>query len=210
MKKTVLTALFSLLLAAASSAATVTVTREWGADAGYTVFTQTLAGTPATNLSIAGGFYIAVGTYATEPVITTYAQYESAVQNFQVFASVLSPTTGATLGSVTGQFVATDAAFNSAPLYLLIGNGTTRENSSQWAILKGDPTAFAFPANAESALASSIVSLTGAAAASPVGFAGRQVEVAGAPDTLMLGFVPEPSSALLGLLGVVGLMRRRR
>jgi len=209
MKKTLITALFSLLLAAASSAATIAVGRG-GATNGYTVFEGFLNGVAGKNLSITGGFYIAVGTYATEPVITNVAQFQSAVANFQVFASANSPTTGTTLGSVTGSFVATNAAFNGAPLYILIGNGTTRENSTSFAILKGNPTAFNFPATAGQPSGSGTVTLTGAAVASPVGFAGRQVEVAGAPDTLVLGFAPEPSSALLGLLGVVGLMRRRR
>lgn len=209
MKKTFITALFSLLLAVTSSAATIAVGRG-GATNGYTVFEQLLTGDAGANLSIAGGFYIAVGTYATEPVITTHAQYLSAVQDFQAFASVLSPTTGSTTGSVTGSFVATNAAFNGVALYILIGNGTTRENSSQFAILKGNPTAFAFPATAGQPSGSATVTLTGVNVASPVGGAGRQVDVANAPDTLVLGFVPEPSSALLGLLGVFGLMRRRR
>jgi len=38
---------------------------------------------------------------------------------------------------------------------------------------------------------------------------GSQTAVDGAPDILVMG-VPEPSSALLGLFGVFGLMRRRR
>jgi len=205
MKKTIVTALFSLLLAAASSAATIAVGRG-GPTNGYVVFNPPSLG--GANLSEAGGFYIAVGTFATEPVIANLAQYLSAAANFQVFASVLSPTTGTTKGSITGSFVATNAAFNGAPLYFMIGNGTTKENSTVFIFLKGDPVAFAFPATAGSPSGSGTVTLTGADVASVLG-PGSQTAVDGAPDILVMG-VPEPSSALLGLFGVFGLMRRRR
>ena len=205
MRKTLAAALFSLLLAAASSAATIAVGRG-GSTNGYTV----LADQGLTNLSETGGFYIAVGTFATEPVITNLSQILSAVQNFQVFASAQSPTTGLTKGSVTGSFVATDASFNSAPLYILIGNGFTKETSSQFALLKGNPTAFTFPATAGQPSGSGTITLTGVNVASPVGVLGTQTEVANGPDTLVLWRFPEPSSVMFGLLGLVSVLRRRR
>jgi len=207
MKKTIIAGLFSLLLAGASSAATIAVGRG-GATNGYTVFNPASLG--GANLSTTGGFYIAVGTYASEPVISNLAQFQSAVANFQVFASVNSPTTGTTTGSVTGSFVATDAAFNGAALYILVGNGTTKENSSAFAILKGDPAAFTFPATSGQPSGSGTVTLTGAAVASPIGIAGTETDVANLPDNLVLAAIPEPSVALLGALGLLGLVRRRR
>ena len=195
------------MLAGASSAATIAVGRG-GATNGYAVFNPESLG--GANLSATGGFYIAVGTYATEPVISNIAQFQSAVSNFQVFASVNSPTSGTTLGSVTGSFVATDAAFNSVALYFLIGNGTTKENSNAFAILKGDPAGFTFPATAGQPSGSGTVTLTGAAVASPIGIAGTETDIAGGADTLVLAAIPEPSVALLGALGILGLVRRRR
>ena len=204
MRKTLAAALFSLLLAAASSAATIAVGRG-GPTNGYTVYDHL-----GNNLSLTGGFYIAVGTFATEPVITNHSQVQSALANFQVFASVLSPTTGTTTGSVTGSFVATNAAFNGAPLYILIANGTTLGTSNEFALLKGDPVAFTFPATAGQPSGSGTISLTGVNVASPVGFVGTQTEVANGPDTLRLWIMPEPSSVMFGLLGLVSVLRRRR
>ena len=202
-KNTLVAAMMSLLLAGTASAATISVGRG-GATNGYAVFNGD------TNLSLTGGFYIAVGTYSSAPVITTTASLISAVADFNVFASVLSPTSGTTIGSVTGSFVATNAAFNSAPLYFLIGNGTTRENSTAFAILSGDPTPFAFPATAGQASGSGTVTLSGAAVASPLANAGTELDIASAPDRLNLVAIPEPSTALLGFLGLAGLIRRRR
>ena len=201
MKKTLITAFFSLLLAAASSAATIAVGRG-GPTNGYTVYSH------GTNLSEIGGFYIAIGTFATEPVITSPTFYQALV-DFRVFASVLSPTSGTTKGSITGSFVGTDASFNNAPLYFLIGNGTTKENSTAFIFLKGDPLGFTFPATAGQPSGSGTVTLTGADVASVLDPYGYQTEVAGAPDLLVMSF-PEPSSVMFGLLGLASLMRRRR
>jgi hypothetical protein len=203
MKKLVISLILSALATGAASAATIAVGRG-GSTNGYAVFDG------STNLSAVGGYYIAIGTYAVAPTISDAATFQAAINNFSVFASVLSPTSGATLGSVTGSFVATNAAFNSAPLYFLIGNASTKEASTKFAILKGDPTGFFFPASAGSPSGSGSVTLSGAAVASPIGIAGSETDVAGAPDTLVLSAIPEPSVALLGALGILGLVRRRR
>lgn len=206
MKNTILVLLFGTVATCFSGAATIAVGRG-GATNGYTTFT---AG--GTNLSLTGGFYFSVGTFASEPVITTPASLLSAITNqYSEFAAIQSPTTGTTLGSLTGSFIATNADFNSVPMYFVVGNGTTRANSTQFAILKGDPVGFVFPAAAGSPSGAANITLSGAAVASPLANAGIEVDIVGAPDSLTLvDTIPEPSAALLGALGALGLLRRRR
>jgi MYXO-CTERM domain-containing protein len=206
MKNTILALLLGAVATGVSSAATIAVGRG-GATNGYTTFTAS-----GTNLSLTGGFYFSVGTFASEPVITTPASLLNVItNNYSEFASILTPTSGSTIGSLTGSFIATNADFNSVPMYFVVGNGTTRANSTQFAILKGDPTPFVFPASAGSPSGAASITLSGAAVASPLAGAGIELEIAGAPDSLTLvDTIPEPSAVLLGALGALGLLRRRR
>jgi len=206
MKNTILVLLVAVAATGVSPAATIAVGRG-GSTNGYTTFT---AG--GTNLSLTGGFYFSVGTFATEPVITTPASLLSALTNqYSEFAAITTPTSGATIGSLTGSFVATNSAFNSVPMYFVVGNGVDKASSTQFAILKGDPTAFAFPASAGSPSGAASITLSGAATSSPLANAGTELEILNLPDSLTLvDTIPEPSVALLGAFGALGLLRRRR
>lgn len=96
-------------------------------------------------------------------------------------------------------------------IYLFVGNGTTFANSTEFAVLK---TSLTF--NSADDETPTPVSLVVSAANSTVLVGGTtsDIRVTNADGTATLGFttvaVPEPSAALLGLLGAVGLIRRRR
>jgi hypothetical protein len=191
---------FALMLASVSAvdAATIAVGRGIG-NPGITA--QVNGGE---SLS-AGGFYIAVGTFtnasgATEvPAITTeFSSLLAAVAQFDVFSSVTS---------ITGSFAATGGAdpsqFNLKPIYFLVGNGETKESSTAFGIFSVAAGA-AFPANVAATVSNS-VTLSSGASITPLLNAGT---VNG--NVFSLVPIPEPSTALLGAIGALGLLRRRR
>jgi PEP-CTERM motif len=188
----------------ASNAATINIVRS---GAGTGIQAQTSAGTNLTT----GGYFVGVGTFAVAPTITDQDSFVSAVNNFSLAGSFLAPTTGTTVGLLVGSFDTINTAFNSAALYLLVGNGTTRANSTEFAIIQGTP-GFVFPANVGVAGGTNYT-LGNATQISPVGVAGLEIDNATGFDVIQLRAlapIPEPSTALLGLLGIAGLIRRRR
>lgn len=204
MKKTLLTGLLAIASLTAGKAATIQLIRS---GAGTGIMAQTSAGV---DLS-AGGYYIGVGTYAAPPVVTTPATLLTAAQAFQEAVALASPTSGGTVGLIIGSGDTINTAFNSAPFYLLIGNAATRALSTEFAILALTP-AGTFPSNVgpAGAFTYSIVDITSIA---PVTNAGTEIDSpAGTSDRIKLvsTLIPEPSTALLGAVSALGLLRRRR
>jgi hypothetical protein len=193
-------------LFASANAATIALSRGTGNPG-------VIAAVGGTSLT-GGGYAISIGTFTNaggtteEPLITSTESLQSAIASFDVFATVLAPTSGATVGTITGSFTSLGGAdpnvFNLKPIYIMVGNGATIASSTHVSIFKLT-TNNAFPANVAAA-GSTTVSVPNGTVFSVVGTAGS---VEG--NTLNLAIVPEPSAAaLLGLLGVVGLIRRRR
>lgn len=206
--KTLLVAAIALLSANFAGAATMSVLRGTGNPG---IVAATDAGTPLS----AGGYYMAIGTFTNalgvteEPIITTeFSSLLAAVSAFDVFASITSPASGATIGTITGSFTATGGAdpsvFNLKRVYFLIGNAATAGASTEWGIFKVT-AGTSFPANVGAA-GSTSVSLPNGTAATPLANAGTIV----GNSFQLVSSVPEPSVALLGALGVFGLIRRRR
>lgn len=205
MKALALIAVGIASLFASANAATIALSRGVGNPG-------VIAAVNGTALST-GGYSISVGTFTNaggvteEPLIATTADLQAAIASFDVFATVLAPTSGATVGTITGSFTSLGGAdpnvFNLKPIYFMVGNGATIGESTHVSIFKltTNPT---FPANVAAA-GSTTVSLPNGTVLSVVGTAGT---VDG--NNLNLAIVPEPSAALLGLLGVAGLIRRRR
>jgi hypothetical protein len=101
--------------------------------------------------------------------------------------------------------------FASKNMYVLIGNGTTYANSDQALVLK---TSFIFDPleTGPTAFSKTITTLNSSA------LFGSQVldvrttatDASATPGWRTAAFVPEPSAALLGAIGALGLLRRRR
>jgi hypothetical protein len=171
-------------LATAVNAATVTVTAGFGTQ-GFSVTTD-----GSTSLS---SFLVAVGGYSGGV--------------FTPFTSV------ADSGKVSGVLTATSpSSLNSQVLNLFVGNGTTVADSTQYVILSP---------NAGTTFPSDVTQATGVTYAATLGSGQTLVTSVGATwsanKTLgggagagLITFVPEPSSALLGAIGALGLLRRRR
>lgn len=150
----------------------------------------------------AGGYSISVGSFATEPTITSdFSSLLAAVASFNTFATLPSPVSGVTVGTITGSFNGNGAPdptlFNLKPIYFVI------ENAGEYGIFKV-LAGTSFPANV-AAVVSTSVTLSSGLAITPLANAGT---VQG--NNFRLVAIPEPSTMLLGALGALGLLRRRR
>lgn len=200
--KQLIAALIAFSSFGALEAATINVARGTG-QPGVSVLNQ--AGTALST----GGYTIAVGSFSTVPTITDYASLVSAVGSFNVFGQSPSSSSGTTVGllqlstGITSNGGLTPELWNSQLIYLVIGNASTLAASDQFAIVRSANNT-AFPANVAPASTTNFSTATGASIVS-LANAGT---ISG--NTLKLVGVPEPSVALLGALGVFGLVRRRR
>ena len=154
------------LMSVVSNAATISLSRGTGNPG----IIASVNGTPLST----GGYYIGVGTYASVPVVTTYETLLTAVDSFRLFASVVAPISGATIGTMTGSFTslggATPSDFNLQQMYFIVGNAATKMASTAWGIYSMTTPAF-FPANVTAA-GSTPVSIATVAAITPLANAG--------------------------------------
>ena len=195
-----------------SMAATVTLARGIG---NVGIIAQDRDGAPLTS----GGYYLAVGTFTnasgvTEvPVITTqFSSLLAAVAAFDVFGSGTTPTSGSTLGTLSTVITASGTpdptVFQTKQLFVLVGNGATQAASTQFGIFAMTTPLF-FPADVAAANSTTVTTST-FAAISPLQNAGTIIDNASGSDGFRLVGVPEPSAALLGAIGALALLRRRR
>ena len=137
----------------------------------------------------AASFTVAIGSWDG----TTFTQ----------FASTISDT-----GSVNGVFAATaPAEVNGDVIFVYVGIGpvNTATGQGQWALFRTAGNT-PFPTDVSSVSATATVNFHNTTAGNVVAVAGNNYTYQGN----VVNFVPEPSAALLGALGVVGLLRRRR
>lgn len=172
-----------------------------------------------TNAVLPGGYYIAVGTFTNAsgvtqvPTITTdFSSLLAAVAQFDVFGSSNSPTSGTTSGllaaAITGLGSPDTSVFNNKEIFVLVGNGTTAVNSNQWGFFSMATPVF-FPPNVADAGGPTLTTAT-FASITPLPNAGTRIDNASGADSFRLVGVPEPSAAMLGAIGALGLLRRRR
>ena len=167
----------------AAQAATITVTAGFNPANAISV---TLNGAPPP-----AGFTVAVGSWDG----TTFVQFGQSVTD---------------TGTVNGSFTATaPAEVNNDVIYVYVGIGPVNATlgEGQWALSRTS-TNTAFPADVSNPLGSATVAFHNSTPGNLVFVAGNNVNPFGPANTI--DFVPEPSAALLGALGLVGLLRRRR
>jgi hypothetical protein len=106
---------------------------------------------------------------------------------------------------INGQIIATSpTSLNGLPVHLFIGSGSSIANSAEF-IIVGRTTSVLFPADV-TGTGSATFAATSGAVLETLTATGASVE----GNTINFVPIPEPSTALLGLLGVAGLIRRRR
>ena len=203
MKYTIVLAFIWSVLSLAE-AATVTIASGLGSVQGITVKTAEGA------ILSGGGYYIAVGSFDIVPTISGGTMDLSPyVDAMNIFATMTSPTaTGYHQGAIYGTLISISnpTLFNSRQIYIVVGNGASRATSTEFAILTS-ATNILFPGDVTS-VALTTIQLFSIANSVVLPNAGTEIEGGAARDMIQL--VPEPSAVLLGLLGVPGLLRRRR
>jgi len=184
-------------------------------------FTSTSVGTPIVN---AAGVPVASTTiFASAGIFTTLPDFSTATAS-QVLAdfTAIDNTPVAGFASSQGVFTANDlsggtypAGFSGANAYVLVGNNSTLANSTVIAVyhLAGqvftpvDGFGNATVAIAANATAGWVYGTVTPLSAQPTGI-GTTTYTQGIQ--LISSPVPEPSAALLGMLGGLALLRRRR
>jgi len=169
------TILLSLAFAAASNAATVTVSAGFGAQ----------------------GLIVSTGGLTTVPFTVAVGNFSSGV--FTQFSTSIIDT-----GKVNGVFTAqAPSSLNGLPLHLWVGNGAVGASTSFLILSSNAGTTF--PAD--------VAAAGGPTFNAALGTGVSLVASTGAtftPGTSTITLVPEPSAALLGAVGALGLLRRRR
>jgi hypothetical protein len=172
-------------------------------------FTGTNGGTSA------GPGVLAVGVFSTDglanlssaSLIAAFAQYG----NTSTFASAGTSGNRGLFSFTTPAIAVTGSEFVGDNMYLFAGNGTSFANSTQFLVLKNTRLFLAADDASPTAIAISF------AAGSTLLFGANEANVfttsSDASTTAgwsMVAPVPEPSAALLGAIGALGLLRRRR
>lgn len=197
----------SLLALAATSlgAMGATVALNKGLSPGFTV--QNFSGTAVTS-------YLFIGSFASAPLDPGNGDYGSIISTFRSFdvtADAIVVNSSAVIGAVASSWAnipATPANFNSQQMYMLISNTPDYTQATQFGLFSNSPATF-FASDVTGATSTNYNIGTFASNVVVAG-AGIKVDNASGADVLRLVAVPEPSVALLGAFGVLGLLRRRR
>lgn len=150
------------------------------------------AGTPTQ------GFLVTRGGLATTSHFVAVGSWNALTSTWTQFGSTLTDT-----GKVSGQVIASSpTSLNGSVIHLFVGL-VTPGAGWEWVILRTNANA-AFPADVTGTGAVTFAA-TLPSTVTVVTKGSEMVRLTSAID-----FIPEPSTALLGLLGLSGLIRRRR
>lgn len=196
--------LFAAIFAACSmvlNAASISISNYDG------VSTFSLVGDSNSTLLTSG--VVVVGAYASEP-----ASVAEVLNTFTAFGSIGFFGAGAPgffTGGVSGPLVNADA-FVGNNVYVVIGNGVDLNSSTEFAVWKAEtnPAGNVFTADNPIGGPSEVVVLTGTGSLLVGSVVNFDVPNFGNQPGIGLAAIPEPSAILLGALGMVGLLRRRR
>ena len=225
MKNKLLIAMSSLVISSpVSFAALYTVNSGTGSTAsgflnvaGNTFRSGTIAGDAySTGGGIsAGPGVVGFGIFSTDLLSTlTPSQLVAA---FTVFGGPVAFNTTGTTGhrsvfTAPQGAIVTGSSFAGKNVYLLVGNGTSFANSSQFSVAK---STFLFNAADDALPTPTIYTIRPDNSTVLFGSLAPNVQTANTDSTVTPGFqlanaVPEPSAAVLGAIGALGLLRRRR
>jgi hypothetical protein len=189
--------------------------------------TINIAGAPANRLAVlpvgatsgsfltaASSYFITIGNFAADPTFNPLApqtSFNTIVSTFVPFRSasagnpILSP--GAPVqGLLGGTFLGTNPAeLSGTQIYVFLTDTATLGSATQFAILKS-------PLNFPNPIGGTGTVSTTSSVAGMLQVIGSVTDSPGADRDFvsLVQIVPEPSVALLGALGVFGLLRRRR
>lgn len=177
------------------------------------------------NAPLLSGGIVALGYFPTNAYVpsSSLSEISTTIANFTIVAFAAAGSDSAQLGGPgaagyvdaapvdTANIVGADARIGRA-LYVFAGNASTLGGSTAWALkqvatIADDEAAeneyFANPLGGAAPVIGTIGSFTG----EPLPDLGAGSSTF---STLQLAAIPEPSAALLGALGALGLLRRRR
>ena len=155
----------------------------------------------------AQGFLVASGGTQTANHLVAVGNFNTTTTAFDVFATAQTDT-----DKVNGVFAATGpASFNGTIIDVFVGLGATiaeAQTSGNWVVIRTNANT-AFPADV-SGTGASTPSINIPANVTIIGKGNAQHGFTTIGGVNAINFVPEPSVALLGALGLLGLVRRRR
>jgi len=202
----------TLLVLAASCCAgfAATVALNKGLSPGFTV--QNTSGTATASFLFIGSF----STAPTTPLDGNYQTIITSFRSFDVVADAVSIGSGAVIGATAASWAntpSTPANFNGLQMYMLVSNNADYTLATQFGLFTNSP-ATNFVADTTTATSSNYNVGTFASNVVVAG-AGVMVDNATGADVMKLvnvsaAAVPEPSAVLLGAIGALGLLRRRR
>lgn len=224
--KTKYNAILALLFAwSSASGALITLNNGSGAAAsgiqtleGSTFRASTVAGTafPTGGGTSAGPGVVAFGFFSTDD-LGSVSSPASLVGLFTQFGTSVAFNANGTTGnrsvfSSAQNVTVSGSAFQDKFIYLLVGNGTTFLDSTQFLVAKSTLT---FNQVADSTPTPTALTIRPDNSVALIGSEIANVQTANTDASVTAGWqtavlVPEPSTALLGLIGLAGLMRRRR
>ena len=202
-----LTASVMFLGGVAQGAITVIVKDFTSGSAGIPIVTAAGAAVGLNTIYAQAGIFTTLPTWASDSASTVLSNFTSITANAITNATY----TGAFTGTLTNVLAAYATGFSGADAYMVVGNNATLANSTAIAVYHLAGQVFTPTVGG---IAS--VTIAGTVAANwvygkPVAVTTQStVPTASYANGIQLTSVPEPSAALLGALGALGLLRRRR
>jgi len=176
----------------------------------YLLVISSVAGANAATITISPGIGASNGLLVTDNGIAATSQFlavgswDANTSTFTQFASTIAADTG----TVNGQFVGTaPTSVNNQTIHLYVSLGSSVDFAAdgKWVLMRTSAST-KFPSDVSSVLASATATFS-TFTTSIVVANSDNFEAVG---TRTINFVPEPSTALLGAIGALGLLRRRR
>ena len=206
MKKSVIAALVLASATSSSMGAVITTIANFTGTTGIAI--TDMAGVVTPSYSVAVGTFTSTAFSDADSVRTMFVQNGSAVNSALPFAGFFNTQISDAATSTDGS-----DSFVGNPIYIVVGNNTSFAASTDFIVYQ---TGVNWPQEAPAVGATALAKTD---SASSTLLYGTETVTSGATGAfaanngtpgVTFGVVPEPSVALLGMLGALGLIRRRR